>query len=277
MSPGPIYAACTLPAPIVGTDHPLLVVFEADRAALWQGMHDRAAALVIADADTFKAGNLLLIDIAAQVKEIEARKAVLKRPVIDLGKAIDTVVAASLAPLEAIKKSMQGKVIAYQTEQNRIAKEAADKAAAEARAAADLAEKERARLQAIADAEHAATVADATANAKAEADELAAMLGSDVAPEPVRVAPAPRIESVKPAVVAAPAPVVLSSAVQVRETPVHVVTNPAALAAFACANGMADLINFDVPAIKRHMAAGVTFPGVEIQMRKDTVMMRGAK
>jgi hypothetical protein len=277
VSPGPIYAACTLPAPIVGTDKPLLVVFEADKAALWQGMQDRAAALVIADAETFKAGNALLIEVAAQVKDIEARKAVLKRPVIDLGKAIDAVVANALTPLDTLKRSLSGKVVAFQTEQNRLAKEAADKAAAEARAAAELAEKERARLQAIADAEHAAKVAEAQAKAKAEADELAKMLGTDVEPEAVTVAPAPVVVVAKPAPVAvAPAPV-LASAVQVRDVPVHVVVDPAALAAFVCAQGMPELVSFDMPAIKRHLAAGISFPGIEVQIRKDNVMARGAK
>jgi hypothetical protein len=227
-----------------------------DRA---QKLARMAAGLVVADAATMQSGNQLMTEAHAMLKELEAARTRLKKPITDLGREIDRVVAAVADPLEAAKKSAQGKVIAFQRAEQAKAEAARREAEEKARQEREAAEKERARLQAEADAK-----------AKAEADELAAVTGTVVAPTPVKVeepkpAPAPAIPA---------APVLPKAAVQVVEVPVMVVKDPAALAAFLVAAGKADLIEFKMRDIKSMVDAGVAVAGVVVEMRPQTRMAR---
>ena len=272
VSPGPVYAAALMPAPIVGTaDRPLLVVFEAAQAAQWQAMATQAGALAITDAASFDAANALLVTLHNAGKEVEARKAALKRPVIDTGKAIDQVVARVAEPLDAAKRSLQGKVAAYQAEQRRIADEARRKAEEAARIEREKAEAERARAQAEADAKHAAAVAAAKAAAQAEADELAALLGTASAPVEVVVAPAPVIQARKVEVQqVAEAP--RSSAVVTRMVPTLEIADASLI---PISIGGIELRPVDTAAVKRAIAAGLVVPGAAMVDKPTNAMARG--
>lgn len=224
------------------------------------------------DAATFEAGNRLLIESHAALKKIEAQRVALKRPINDLAKAIEGVCASVADPLEAAKKSMQGKVAGYQRAEQ--AKADAARREAEAKAAAEraAAEAERARLQAIADAEHTAKVAEAKAKAEAEAKELESILGKPVVAEAVAVAPAPVIQAAHvaaPVAVAAPLP---KAAVQTVIVPTLVVADAGALAAWLVANSRASLVEFKMREIKALHDAGVPVPGLVIEQREQTRM-----
>lgn len=233
-----------------------------------------AKVLEVVDTATFEAGNNILIKAHATLKELEAARVKLKKPITELGKAIDQVVASVADPLELAKRTMQGRVSAFQRAEQAKADALRREAEERARIEREAAEKERQRLQAEADAKHAAEVAAAEAKAKADAEELAEVLGKPVEAAPVQVAPAPVVEAPKPA---APSPVIpaapVSSAIQTRKVPVLVVKDAGALVAFLFANGMADLVSFDMPEIKRRRDAGVPLPGLEVEIREQTAMV----
>jgi hypothetical protein len=151
--------------------------------------------LDVTDALTLETGNRLLMESHATLKELEAARVKLKKPITDLGREIDKVVSGIADPLDAGKRSLLVKVSTYQRklqdEADRLRREAEEKMRQEREAA----EKERASLQAEADANHAAEVAAAKAKAEAEAKELEEILGSPVEAEPVVVAPAPVIQA----------------------------------------------------------------------------------
>jgi F0F1-type ATP synthase membrane subunit b/b' len=231
--------------------------------------------LKITDTLTYQTGNRLLTEAHTALKELEAARVKLKKPITDLGKAIDGVVAGVADPLEKAKRSMQGMVAAYDRAQREALEKAQREAEEKIRQEREAAEKERARLQAIADAEHAAKVADAKAKADAEAKELEEILGKPVESTPVQVAPATVVAAAAPTTVipvAAPLPKAVAQVVQV---PVLTVTDPAALAAFLVAQGRADLVEFKMRDIKAMHDAGVPVAGVAIVMRDQTRMARG--
>lgn len=228
--------------------------------------------LDIVDAGSFEAGNRLLIESHKALKDLEAARVALKRPITELGKSIDGVVASVADPLDAAKRSMQGKVAAYQRAEQEKADKAKREAEEKARQEREAAEKERQRMQAEADAKHAAEVADAEAKAKAEAAELEAILGKPVAAEPVKVAPAPVIEAAPvaaPVAVVAPLP---KAAVQTVIVPTLVVANAGVLAAWLFANSRANLVEFKMREIKALYEAGVPVPGLAIEQREQTRM-----
>jgi ATPase subunit of ABC transporter with duplicated ATPase domains len=183
-------------------------------------------------------------------------------------------VVANLAdPLDLAKKSMQGKVAKYEAAEKAKADAARLAAEEQARKEREAAEKERARLQAEADELHRQEVAAAEAKAKADAEELAAVLGKPVEAKPVEVAPAPKIEL--PAT-PAPAPVAVAepakpSAVQVRNVPVLVIDDPKLVPAYV---GGQELRTIDRAAVKRAIEAGATVPGARIEMQPQTAMAR---
>jgi flagellar biosynthesis GTPase FlhF len=229
-------------------------------------------ALIIADAATFEVGNRLLIDSHAALKQIEAKRVALKRPLADLGKAIESVCSSLSDPLEKEKANLQGRVAAW-SRQEKAKAEAARLAAEEvARKEREAAEQERARLQAIADEEHRQQVAAAEAKAKAEADELAAVLGKPVEAKPVEVAPAPKVEIAAPTT---PAPVIpaapKASAIVERNVPVLVIDDAALV---PVSIGGQELRPLDKAAIKRAINAGITVPGAHIEMQPQTAMAR---
>jgi hypothetical protein len=227
--------------------------------------------LDVVDAGSFEAGNRLLIESHKALKDLEAARVALKRPITELGKSIDGVVASVADPLEAAKKAMQTKVAAYQKAEQ--AKADALRREAEYRAAEEreAAEKERARLQAVADELHRQQVAEATAKAAAEAKELEAILGKPVEAEPIKVAPAPVIQAAVVKITETPiAPVV--SAIQTRKVqkveftdrmlvPVHV--------------GGVVLRPIDEAAVMKALKAGAVIPGAKLVEVEQLAMGRG--
>ncbi len=233
-----------------------------------------AAALTITDAATFEAGNGVLIKAHALLKAIDKAVDPIEREIRETGKVVRAVRASVCDPLETAKKSLQGKVSAYSAAENqRIAKlrqEAEDKARQEREAA----EKERARLQAIADEEHRQRVLAAQEKAKAEAAELAAVLGEPVEAKAGATATAPVVEIAKPA---APAPVIpaaaKSSALVERQVPTLIIDDQALVPAYI---GGQELRPIDKAAVRKAINAGVTVPGAHIEMQSQTAMARQA-
>lgn len=250
-----------------------LEVVPADLGLQAKNIAQAIKVLEITDAGSFEAGNRLLLDAHQALKDLEAARVKLKKPITDLGREIDKVVASVAEPLEQAKRTMQGRVAAHQRklqeEEARARREAEERARQEREAA----EKERARLQAIADEEHRQKVAAAEAKAKQEAEELAAVLGTPVEAKPVEVAPAPKVEIAAPAT---PAPVIpaapKASAIQVRKVPVLVIDDPAAV---PVAIGGQELRPIDRAAVKRALDAGLTVPGCRIELQEQTAMARG--
>lgn len=230
--------------------------------------------LDVVDAATHEAGNRLLIESHQALKDLEAARVKLKKPITELGKAIDGVVASLADPLELAKKAMQGKVAAF--EKAEAAKREATRLAAEeqARKEREAAEQERARLQAEADEKHRQEVAAAEAKAKADAAELAEILGKPVEAKPVEVAPAPKVE-LPAAPTPSPAAVVPEplkpSAIQTRNVPVLVIDDPKMVPAYV---GGQELRTIDRAAVKRAIEAGATVPGAHIEMQATTAMRR---
>ena len=249
-----------------------LQVIDAELGLSAKNLTTAMTVLDCVDAATFEAGNRLLIESHVALKKIEARQAELKRPIIDLGKAIKAVCDSVAEPLEAAKKAMQGKVAGYQRAENEKRNAAIREAEERARIEREAAEKERARLQAIADAEHAKAVAEARAKAEAEAKELESILGKPVEAEPVKIAPAPVVEAVKvvvQAVAVAPLP---KAAVQTVIVPTLVVSDAGALAAWLIANSRGHLVEFKMREIKALHEAGIPVPGLAIEQREQTRM-----
>jgi flagellar biosynthesis GTPase FlhF len=132
------------------------------------------------DADTQGEVTNVLRDIARLLKETEDGRKLVKAPVLDLGKRIDAAAAEFVQTLEAQKARLNGMLVAYETEQRRIAMEAEVKRQAEiarqqkeAREAQEkidreAREAEQARLKAERDAREA-TNAEARAKAQEEA------------------------------------------------------------------------------------------------------------
>ncbi len=247
-----------------------LEVIDAELGLLAKNQATAMKVLDITDAATFDVGNKLLLDSHKTLKDLEAARVALKRPITELGKAIDSVVASVADPLDQAKRSMQGKVAAYQRKLKAEADAARVQAEERAAAARAEAEQERQRLQAEADAKHAAEVAAAKAKAEAEAKELEAILGKPVEAEPVKVAPAPKIEAAKvelPAVI----PEAPKSAVQTRKVqrveftdrmlvPVHV--------------GGVVLRPIDEAAVLRALKAGAVVPGAQLVEVEQLSMAR---
>ncbi len=237
-----------------------LQVIEPELGLLAQNQATAMKVLEICDAATFEVGNGLLIDSHKTLKELEASRVKLKKPITELGKTIDQVVANVADPLEAAKKAMQGKVAAYQRAEQAKAEKARQEAEAKAAAERAAAEAERARLQAIADAEHAAKVAEAKAKAEADAKELEAILGKPVEAEPVKVAPAPKIEAAVVKITETPiAPI--ASAFQARKVQRLEFTDRAQVP-ISC--GIYVLRPIDETAVKKALMAGAVIPGVRL-------------
>ncbi len=78
----------------------------------------------VVDADTQTEVTNVLRDIARLLKETEDGRKLVKAPVLDLGKRIDAAAAEFVQTLEAQKARLNGMLVAYETEQRRIAMEA---------------------------------------------------------------------------------------------------------------------------------------------------------
>ncbi len=246
-------------------------VFAPTLEVLKQEVADKAAALVISaafeitDPESFAKANNLATVMHATEKDIEARRVYLKRPLTDTGRLIEAAVDGVASPLALARKSLVGKIAAWDKKQ----KEAALAAQREAERKA---EEERVAKQKAADEAHAAQVKAEQERAAKEAAELEAILGKPVTPEPVKVAPAPVVEAVKPTPIAAP---VAPSAVTTRLVPKLVVTDPRKVAALYQV-GMEVLVRLDEAAIKRAIEAGSVVDGAHIEMVEQTAM-RGVR
>lgn len=242
-------------------------VFAPTLEVLKQEVADKSAALVqasafdITDADSMAKANDLATVMHATEKEIEARRMYLKRPLTDTSKAIEAAVEGVAGPLSAARRSLVAKIAAWDKKQK-------DAALAAQREAERKAEEERAAKQKIADEEHAAKVKAEQEKAAREAKELEDLLGTPVAPEPVKVAPAPVVEAVKPAPVAAP---VAPSAVTTRLVPELVIdeSHPA-IAQFKVGGDL--LITVNRAAVKRVLDAGGSLPWAHIRMVEQVAM-----
>lgn len=248
-----------------------LEVIPADLGLKAQTLATAIGVLNITDAATFEAGNRILMDSHVALKELEAARVRLKKPITELGREIDRVVASVAEPLDLAKRSMQRKVAAYQRAEQAKADALRREAEEKARIEREAAEAERARLQAIADEEHRQKVAEAKAKAEAEAKELEAILGKPVEAEPVKVAPAPKIEAAKVEVQAvAVAPV--ASAVQTRK--VQRVEFTDRMLVPVCI-GTHVLRPIDEAAVKKALLAGAVIPGARLV--DDVVLAMGKK
>lgn len=262
--------------PALTITHHIAAPLEVIDAALGlkaQNLTQAIKVLDVVDAATFEAGNRLLIESHQALKDLEAARVRLKKPITELGKAIDSVVAKVADPLEAAKKSMQGKVAAHQRAEQEKAAKAQREAEEKARIEREAAEQERARQQAIADAKHAAEVAAAQAKAEAEAKELEAVLGKPVEVKVAEVAPAPKIAAFVPApappITAAP---VKAAAIQTRRVKKVVIDDERAVPPYV---GGECLRPIDTGAVRRALEAGVAVPGCRIVEVEEVGMARG--
>jgi hypothetical protein len=93
--------------------------------------------------EEFVGANAELQSIKKKSKEIEAKRQELKAPILEAGRKVDDLFKPALAVLAAAEEAIKKQMIAYQREQERIRKEAEDKARIELERA------ERARMKAI--------------------------------------------------------------------------------------------------------------------------------
>lgn len=223
-----------------------------------QNLATAAKVLEVTDAATFDAANRILMDMHAAAKAIEARRVELKKPITQLGKAIDSVCANVADPLDVAKRTLQGRVVAYQRKLQAEAEAARIQAEEKAAAERAKAEMERARLQAEADAK-----------AKQEADEMAAILGKPVEPEKVKVEAPKFTPAPTPPITAEP---VKATAIQTRKVKKLVIDDEAAVPAYV---GGQCLRPIDAAAVRRALEAGITVAGCRIVEVEEVVMVRG--
>jgi len=248
---------------------PAAEVFAPTLEVLKQDVADKSAALVaaanfeIADVAAFARANDMATVMHATEKEIEARRLYLKRPLTDTAKLIEAAVDGVAGPLSAARRSLVAKIAAWDKKQK-------DAALAAQRENERKAEEERLAKQKIADEEHAAKVKAAKDAADQQAKELEEILGKPVEVAPVAVAPAPVVQVVKPAPIAAP---VAPSAVTTRMVAKLIIHDPRKVAAqYQC--GMEILVRIDEAAVKRAIDAGAIVDGAHIEMTEQTVMRR---
>jgi hypothetical protein len=181
----------------------------------------------VTDADTQAEVTNVLRDIARLLKETEDGRKQVKAPVLDLGKRIDAAAAEFVQTLEAQKTRLNGMLVAYETEQRRIAMEAErvrqaeiarqQKEAREAQEKIDreAREAEQARLAAERAAREA-TNTEARAKAQEEARRAAAAFVAMEA-EKVKQEEAAKLQQAE--LLRAPAPVVTRAAGASVQTP----------------------------------------------------------
>ena len=93
--------------------------------------------------EEFVGANAELQSIKKKAKEIEAKRQELKAPILEAGRKVDDLFKPALAVLAAAEDAIKKQMIAWQREQERIRREAEDKARIELERA------ERARIKAI--------------------------------------------------------------------------------------------------------------------------------
>lgn len=247
-SSGPRQVGFDLPQPIVQqtAERALIEVFSQQQVAECEGLIAHANAAVPIDAATNAAAERTLLRLHDALKAVEARRVELKKPIAQMGKAIEEIAAKLAEPMDAAKRSLQGRIIAF------------------SRAAREKAEKERQEAETAARREREAAEAAALAKAAQEAKDLADVLGEPVVVEPEPVAPvAPR----------APIPTAPPSAVQPRKV-LRVVIDDPSLIPYRVADQV--LMHPDHAAIKRVLGLGINIPGARL-VEDEQVAMAGRR
>lgn len=137
-----------------------------------------AASYTVTTPEQYAAGADDLRNVKAQQKKLEETRTSLTKPINESLRRLNDFFKAPAEKLAGIERTIKGKLVAYQDEQDRLRREAQRRADEEATAARRKAEAEAAAARAKADAEAAALRAKAEAEAAAgnaaEAAKLAA-------------------------------------------------------------------------------------------------------
>ena len=239
---------------------PVLQVLTAETVTEAEALAKSASTMEVTDQVTFMAANDFASIMHGKEKLIEARRVYLKAPLTATAKAIEAIVDGPASALSCARKALIGKIAAWDRKQK-------DAAEALLRKAREDAEAERQRLQAIADAEHAAAMKMMRDHAAAEAAELAAIMGSPVEPEQIKVVAAP-VAKAAPVAVAAP---VVASAVATRSVPTLVIdTAHPIFQAFT--HGGNCLVTIDRAATKRYLESGAKLSWARMELVEQVVM-----
>jgi len=253
-----------LPGPLVAGEVPLLEVFPAVQAAGWLALAERAQSMTVTTPNELKDAEGAMLQLHAGLKAVEARRSELKKPITQIGKAIDAVAASVSEPMESAKRSLQGAVLTWNRAE--AARVEAERRAAEKEAQRIQFEAERQRQEAMRAAREAAEAA-----AKAEAEEAAALGLGPVEVKPVvvvHVAPASVVVTPRPVAAAA-----TSSAVNVRRVRKVEITDPRAVAAAYEIAGRT-LVTINEAVVKALLEAGISVPGARMVEVEQVAMGR---
>lgn len=188
-------------------------------------------------------GRMAADDLFTKIRALEAgiekQRTEIKAPVLKLSQAIDAAVKQPALTLATARKNLGERILAYQREQERLRREAEEKARRE----------------------------QAAAEAKRKAEEQARMAqeaelrkkGMPIPPP----APAPVVQPVRP--IPVPPPVTKSSAVTTAKQKVLVIVDKRQI---PWEIGGVELLVPDEAAIKRLLTAGVSVPGCRIEERE---------
>jgi DNA repair exonuclease SbcCD ATPase subunit len=247
---------------IRGAQHVALSITEEALALKASALHNAGAISEVGNKETLDKAAAVVSEIKGILKKLETSRTEIKRPVLDLGKRIDTVAQEYATELVLQANRLQASISAYyraeaeKTEAQRKMLEAlAEKRRLKAEAEARAAEEERRRLEAEARAEasreKAAALAKEAAERQAEAD--AARLKAEA--------------SAPPAPVAAPA---RAEKMSVRKVWKHKVTN-----IHQVYQHKPELVNLEprTHAILAEIRAGMTdCPGLEIWAEEEVII-----
>lgn len=213
-----------------------IVVISAESMAKISGAIAAAAEFTVVTEYNVKEADQAWREIQGLLRAIEVERTKWKRPLLDLGKAIDTAAKQAVEPLEAARSLLGSTINIFNAEQRRKADEAAAA--------------ERKRQQEAADAE-AKRVREE--NEKRAKDAAAKRLPP---PPPVIPAPPPRTSAIPK-----PPPPIVSSAVTTRKVKELVVIDRNAIPDEV---GGVFLWDLNEDAVKRLVLAGAKIPGVDI-------------
>jgi hypothetical protein len=240
----------------------VLVAISAEHTAALARLDAEAKAMGPIDSlEAYKAADALLSRIVAASKAIEADRAALKRPIIDLGRALDELAGEALAPLLGHKASIGRRLVAFQEQENARREAERQRIEAERRAAEEAAAAEAKRL---AEAEAARVAAAAVASPWDDVPEA-------VAPE---TAPWDEPEKIHTPIVYEPLPEVLKSSAVVRKTVREVVIVSPELVPREVAG--IRLWSIDEKVLRKAALAGVQIPGVIVK-ESTTIVAKGNK
>lgn len=232
----------------------------------------KAKAIGAVTAENLEEANAVAIAIHRDHSALTDHVEKITKPLNQVLKAVRTCRDNAEDPLLEAKRALTASIGKFNAAEA-ARKEAERQAALErARQEAAKAEEERKRLQAEADAKHAAEVKAAQEKAAAEARELAEILGTPVPAAPVQVAPAPVVAAPKAVEVVVPkAEKPAASAVVTRKVPVLLIDNTQLIPAYI---GGMELRPIDKAAIKRAIDAGLVVPGAHVEMQEQHAMGR---